>query len=143
MAKTPIAALMRVDWETVGRIVERVVADKLAAERLQRLVLIGVDEVSWRRRHRYLTCIADHVSGAIVWIKEGHNARTLQAFFDELGEGGRASIRAVSIDMSAGYEQAIRAAVPDAELCFDPWHVVKLAGEAVDQGPPRGVERPG
>jgi transposase len=133
MAKAPIAALMRVDWETVGRIVERVVADKLDAERLSGLVLIGVDEVSWRRRHRYLTCVADHASGDIVWIREGRNQATLQAFFDELGPEGRASIRAVSIDMSAGYEQAIRAACPDAEVCFDPWHVVKLAGEAVDQ----------
>jgi transposase len=133
MAKTPIARLLRVDWETVGRIVERVVADKLDGDRLKGLVLIGVDEVSWRRRHRYLTCVADHQSGDIVWLREGRNAATLQAFFDELGEDGRSSIRAVSIDMSAGYEQAIRAAVPDAEVCFDPWHVVKLAGEAVDQ----------
>ena len=62
MAKTPIARLMRIDWETVGRIVERVVADRLDAERLKRLVLIGVDEISWRRRHRYLTCVADQRS---------------------------------------------------------------------------------
>jgi len=68
-----------------------------------------------------------------VWIKEGRNAATLQAFFDQLGDAGKGSIRAVSIDMSAGYEQAIRGSVPDAEVCFDPWHVVKLAGEAVDQ----------
>ncbi|MGI8595445.1 MAG: ISL3 family transposase [Solirubrobacteraceae bacterium] len=133
MAKTPIAALMRVDWETVGRIVERVVADELDEERLRGLVLIGVDEVSWRRRHRYLTCVADHATGAIVWLNEGRNQATLQAFFDQLGDEGKASIRAVSIDMSASYENAVRAAVPTAEVCFDPWHVVKLAGEAVDQ----------
>jgi transposase len=133
MAKAPIAVLMRVDWETVGRIVERVVHDKLDEERLRGLVLIGVDEVSWRRRHRYLTCVADHTTGDIVWIKEGRNAATLQAFFDQLDDEGKASIKAVSIDMSAGYENAIRAAVPSAEVCFDPWHVVKLAGEAVDQ----------
>ena len=133
MAKTPIARLLRIDWQTVGRIVERVVCDKLDESRLLGLVQIGVDEVSWRRRHRYLTCVADHTTGAIVWLKEGRNAATLQAFFDELGEQGRASIKAVSIDMSAGYENAIRAAAPQAEVCFDPWHVVKLAGEAVDQ----------
>jgi transposase/DNA-binding CsgD family transcriptional regulator len=133
MAKTPIAALMRVDWATVGRIVERVVADRLDEERLGGLVAIGVDEVSWRRRHRYLSCVADHRTGDIVWIREGRSAATLQAFFDRLGDAGRASIRAVSIDMSAGYENAIRSAVPDAEICFDPWHVVKLAGEAVDR----------
>lgn len=66
-------------------------------------------------------------------MKEGRNTATLQALFDELGEEGKASIKAVSIDMSASYERAIRAAVPDAEVCFDPWHVVRLAGEAVDQ----------
>lgn len=60
--------------------------------------------MSWRHRHRYLTCVADHESGAIVWLEEGRNAATLQAFFDEPGDEGRASIKAVSIDMSAGYE---------------------------------------
>lgn len=133
MAKTPIARLLRIDWTTVGRIVERVVSDKLDESRLLGLVQIGVDEVSFRRRHRYLTCVADHATGAIVWLKEGRNTATLQAFFDELGEEGKASIKAVSIDMSAGYERAIRSAVPDAEVCFDPWHVVRLAGDAVDQ----------
>ncbi|MGH2960744.1 MAG: hypothetical protein ACRDL3_00915, partial [Solirubrobacterales bacterium] len=48
MAKTPICALMRVRRETVGRIVERVVGDHLDSERLRGLVIIGVDEVSYR-----------------------------------------------------------------------------------------------
>jgi transposase len=56
----------------------------------------------------------------------------LQAFFDELGER-RHSIPAVSIDMSAGYENAVRGALPDAEVCFDPFHVVKLANEAISE----------
>jgi transposase len=56
----------------------------------------------------------------------------LQAFFDELGDR-RHSIRAVSIDMSGGYEKAIRASVPAAEICFDPFHVVRLGQRAVDQ----------
>jgi transposase len=45
----------------------------------------------------------------------------------------RPPIQAVSIDMSAGYEKAIREAVPHAEICFDPFHIIKLAGEAVDK----------
>ena len=65
-------------------------------------------------------------------MAEGRSAATLQAFFDELGEE-KATIQAVSIDMSAGYEKAIREAVPQAEVCFDPFHVVKLGGEAVDK----------
>ena len=131
MAKAPIARLLRVAWDTVGRIVERVVADHLDETRLHGLVAIGCDEISYRRGQRYLTCVADHATGAIIWARPGRNAATLQAFFDELGDRKR-SIRAVSIDMSAGYENAVRAAAPDAEVCFDPFHVVKLANEAVN-----------
>jgi transposase len=90
-----------------------------------------VDELSYRRGQRYLTNVADHASGRIVWSSPGRNAETLQEFFDLLGERRR-SIRAVSIDMSGGYEKAIRAALPDAALCFDPFHVVALGGRAVD-----------
>jgi transposase len=132
MAKTPIARLLRVAWDSVGQIVERVVSEHLDERRLTGLVAIGVDEISYRKGQRYLTCVADHASGAIVWARPGRNAATLAAFFDGLGDR-KCSIRAVSIDMSAGYENAIKAAVPDAETCFDPFHVVKLANEAINQ----------
>lgn len=132
MAKTPIARLLRVAWDTVGRIVQRVVADHLDERRLDGLVTIACDEISYRNGQRYLTCVADHAASAIVWARPGRNAATLRAFFDELGDR-KTSIRAVSIDMSAGYETAIRAAIPQAEICFDPFHVVKLANEAVNE----------
>ncbi|TMA27200.1 MAG: transposase [Deltaproteobacteria bacterium] len=112
MAKSQVQTLLRIAWDTVGRIVERVVADHLDERRLAALVSIGCDELSYRRGQRYLTNVADHRSGRIVWSSPGRNAQTLQAFFDELGERKR-SIRAVSIDMSGGYEKAVRAALPD------------------------------
>lgn len=132
MAFTPIARLLRVGWRTVGAIVERVVADNLDEDRLHGLVCIGVDEIRYRRHHRYLTSVADHRSGAIVCCAPGRTSATLQGFFDELGER-KDSIRAVSIDMSGEYQRAIRHAVPDAQICFDPFHVVRLAARATDQ----------
>jgi transposase len=132
MAKTAITGLLRIGWDTVGRIVERVTADRLDERRLEGLVCIGIDEISYRRHHRYLTSVADHRSGAIVWCSPGRNSATLQAFFDELGDR-RHSIRAVSIDMSGEYQRAIRDAVPDAQICFDPFHVCRLASRATDQ----------
>jgi len=92
----------------------------------------SVDEISYRRHHRYLTTVADHATGAIVWCQPGRNSATLTEFFDELGARKR-SIRAVSIDMSGEYQRALRQAVPHAEICFDPFHVVRLAGRATDQ----------
>jgi transposase len=96
--------LLRIAWDSVGRIVQRVVADHLDDRRLSGLVAIGCDEICYRRGRRYLTGAVDHRVGAIVWCAPGRNAQTLQAFFDELGPERAATIRAVSIDMSGGYQ---------------------------------------
>jgi transposase len=132
MAFAPITRLLRIGWHTIGPLVQRVVADHLDERRLEGLVCIGVDEISYRRHHRYLTSVADHRSGAIVWCSPGRNSATLQRFFDELGDR-KDSIRAVSIDMSGEYQRAIREAIPDAQICFDPFHVVRLGARATDQ----------
>jgi transposase len=135
MSQTQVTRLMRIGWETVDKIVTRVVAEKLPGGRLDGLKLIGVDEVSYGADHKFLTCVADHDGGGIVWATEGRNAASLQAFFDGLTDEQKASIKAVSIDMSAGYEKAIRSkdGVPHAQVVFDPFHVVQLGGKAVDQ----------
>ncbi len=133
MNQTQVTRLMRIGWETVGNILERVVAEKLPAGRLDGLELIGAAEVSYGADHKFLTCVANHDTGGIVWAAPGRNAASLQAFFDGLTDEQKASIRAVSIDMSAGYEKAITKAVPDAQVCFDPFHVVQLGSKAADQ----------
>jgi transposase len=89
MAKTPIA-LLRIGWDTVGRIVERVVSERFDADRLDGLVALGV-----RKGQRYLTCVADHHSGAIVWVRPGRNVATLQDFFD-----GKTSTRECQLEAS-------------------------------------------
>ncbi len=71
MDKTAIADLVRINWRTVGRIIERVVTDELDPGRLDGLFEIGVDEISWRKHHNYLTLVADHRSGKVVWGAEG------------------------------------------------------------------------
>jgi transposase len=62
----------------------------------------------------------------------GKSGHTLQELFDPLGEH-KDSIRQVSIDMGPGYERAVRRTLPDAEACFDPFHVIAAAGQAVEQ----------
>jgi len=135
MNQTQVTRLMRIGWETVGNILERVVAEKLDRGRLDGLELIGCDEVNYGADHKFLTCVADHQSGGIVWAAPDRNAASLQAFFDQLTDEQKASIKAVSIDMSAGYEKAIRApeGVPHAQVCFDPFHVCQLGSKAADQ----------
>jgi len=82
---TSITKLVRISWRTVGRIIERVVADELDPGRLDDLFEIGVDEISWRKHHNYVTLVADHRTGKVVWCGEGKSAKTLDGFFHELG----------------------------------------------------------
>ena len=79
MDKTAVARLCRVSWRTVGRACERVVATELDPARLDGLFRIGVDEISWRKHHKYLTLVVDHDRACVIWGAEGKDAKTLDA----------------------------------------------------------------
>lgn len=133
--KTSIARLCRVSWRTVGRACARVVATELDPERLDGLFRIGVDEISWRKHHRYLTLVVDHDQGCVVWGGEGRDAKTLDAFFAELGPQRSAQIAAVSLDLGPAYLKSVHAEghAPQAIVCADVFHLVKLVGDALDE----------
>lgn len=132
--KTAVARLMRCSWEAVANIVTRVVADHIDDSRLEELYRIGVDEIFYRKPHRFLTVVADHDrGGAVVWAKDGRDAETLKAFYDDLGQERCARLQAISLDLGSAYEKASTEAVPHAIQCVDPFHVVQLANKAIDQ----------
>lgn len=130
--KTSVARLLRCSWEAIDAMVSRVVADHLDARRLDDLYRIGVDEISYKRGHQYLTVVADHDSGKVVWAAEGRSSEVLQGFFDHLGEEGRARLIAASMDLGNAYRKATRDSVPGARICLDPFHVMALMNRAVD-----------
>ncbi len=132
--KTTITKLLRTSWESVSGIVGRVVTEHLDTGRLEGLYRIGVDEISYRKGHRYLTVVADHDrSGTVVWAAEGKDHKVLEAFYDELGPDGCAALQAISLDMGSAYEKATSKQVPHVVQCIDPFHVVKAANEAIDK----------
>ena len=132
MDATAITSLCGIAWRTVGRIVERVVVDDLDPGRLDGLFEIGVDEISWRKHHNYLTVVADHETGKVVWGGEGKNAATLDGFFDELGPDRCEQLSAISMDMGKAFAKSDDEHAPAATICLDPYHVVALATRAVD-----------
>lgn len=130
--KTTITRLVRIDWATVGRIIERVTDDELDPDRLENLFEIGIDEVSWRKQHRYLTLVADHIRGQIVWGHDGRDAATAGRFYEEIGADRAHAVEVVSMDMGPGYAKATREHAPQAIIAIDPFHVVALANRALD-----------
>jgi transposase len=82
--KTATCRLTRIDWHTIGRVIKRVADEQLDGDRLEGLFEISIDEVAWRKGHRYLTLIADHRRGCVVWGADGKGQAAADAFFAEL-----------------------------------------------------------
>jgi len=131
--KTAVTRLLGISWRAVDHIVERVVEQRLDAKRFDGVRILGIDEFSYRKRHRYLTIVVDHERRRVIWAKRGKSSETLHAFFDEIGEERLAGIQSVTIDMSQAYIKAIRARLPHATIVFDRFHVQQLASDALDQ----------
>jgi transposase len=133
MNKTAVTLLLHIAWATVGSIIERVVKRQLDPKRLEGLFEIGLDEVSYRKGHKYLTVVANHATGNPVWIAEGRTRKAVSGFFNELGPERAEQIKAVSMDMCEPFIEEVKARAPQATIAFDPFHVVKLASEAVHE----------
>jgi transposase len=132
-AKSAVVEMMRVAWRTVGAIIGRVVEREGPEDRLAGLTHIGVDDLSYRKHHEYVTIVVDHSTGNIVWAHPGKNADTLRRLFIELGQERCALLKAVTIDMSGAYRAAAEEYAVNAEIIFDRFHVQRLAHDALDE----------
>jgi len=132
-SKSAVAQLMRTSWRSVGQICERVAAEaRREVDLLAGLRRIGIDEISHRVGQRYLTVVVDHDTGRLVWAAAGRDRKTVEAFLDALGEERCKQIELVSCDMAAWIAGPIAERLPDAVRCVDPFHVIGLATDALD-----------
>ena len=134
-SKSAVCELMRVSWLTVGRIIERVVAEQSArrGDPLAGLRRIGIDELSYRKGQRYITVVVCHDSGRLVWAADGRDKQTVERFFDALGPERCARLELVSSDLGEWITRVVSERCPTATLCLDPYHVDALASSAQDE----------
>jgi len=130
---TTVARHFGINWKTVAGIIHRVVQWGLAKRRKKALRIIGIDEVSRKKGHRYLTLVYDLERGQLVWIGKGRTKDTLAGFFDALGKRRSKNLRAVCMDMWAAYYDVVQERAVNATICFDRFHVVRHLNDAVDQ----------
>lgn len=131
--KTAVTKLMRISWRTVGRCIEREVRRQRPGDPLLGLRVIGVDELSYRKHHHYVTVVTDLVQRRFVWGKDGKGAKSFEAFFEALGPERCKAIEVVCMDMSKAYIKAAREKLPHAQIIFDRFHVQALVNAALDE----------
>jgi transposase len=135
MPWTKAARELRVTWDAVESIVARAAADAAPARgRLAGLRRIGIDEKSWGKGgDKYLMVVTDHDRGTIAWIAEGRCQETVASFFDALGGERARLLTHVSADGAEWIHDVVRERAPQALICLDAFHIVKWAGERLDE----------
>jgi transposase len=132
--RTAVCALMRISWTTVGAICARVVADQLTTfDPLEGLRRIGIDEIHYRKGHRYLTVVVDHDSGRLVWAAPGRSEKTVEAFFDALGDERAGQITVVTADAASWMANVVDRRCSRATRVMGNFHVVQWATDALDE----------
>jgi transposase len=102
--------------------------------RIRGLRVIGIDEISYHKRHKYATIVYDLERSRVVWVGQGKGRETIDRFFNEvLSHRQKANITAAACDMSEAYIQAIRHHCPNATLVLDKFHLVQNLNKALDE----------
>lgn len=134
MTQKAAAEILRLAPSTLSDLLHRIITRVRSAHHVRGLKSVGVDEISYRKGHRYATLVYDLDRARVVWVGEGKGRETIDRFFNEvLSDGQKKRIRWASCDMSRAYTEAIKAHCPNASLVIDRFHIVKALNEAVDE----------
>jgi transposase len=128
-----VAEQFQVHWNTVASAVRQAVESGLEHRQLGNILCIGIDELSRRKGHVYVTNVYDLDKSCLIWSGEGRSQETLKAFFQEHGEALKDKVIGVCCDMWQPYVDMIREQLPEATLIFDKFHIVQHLNKAVDE----------
>lgn len=138
MREMPVKRAAQIMGETdtrMWRMLHKYVAEAYRQLGMEDVTCVGVDEMSRRKGHQYLTVFCDMHERRVLYATPGKDAATWDAFAAALIEhnGHPHAIKQVSMDMSAAYARGVKNNCRNAEITFDKFHLIANANEAVDK----------
>lgn len=133
MTITDVADHLDLDWKTVKELHKDALMKQYADRDIGYPVLLAIDEIAVKKRHRYLTVIINWETGEVLHVGKGRHSETVKEFFTLLTEKQRTAIQAVALDMWDPYIKAERKYCPHAAIVFDQFHVVSAFGRVIDR----------
>jgi transposase len=128
-----VAELLGMDWKTVKNNDKRTLQRTFSDPDYSGLRLLAIDEISYKKHHKYLTLVLDLERTRVVWVGKGRRQATLGVFFDEIGVEVAHGIQAIAIDMWDPYIAAIEDHAPQAAIVFDKFHVISNYSKVIDK----------
>jgi transposase len=135
MSWKEVAGCFTVSWDHVYNSVKFAVSWGLSRRNLDDIESIGVDEVAWKKGHKYQTLVyqIDEGRKRLLWIGPDRTAKTLLRFFRFLGNERNARLQFVCSDMWQAYLKVIAKKVPQAIHILDRFHVMQKMSRAIDK----------
>lgn len=134
MTQKAAAKILHISKSTLSDLLHRSINRIRDGHRIRGLESIGIDEISYCKRHKYATIVYNLDQARVVWVGQGKGRETIDKFFNEsLSSYQKSKIKWASCDMSATYIGAIEDHCPNAVLVLDRFHIAKALNEAVDE----------
>ena len=138
MREMPVSKVADLVSETdtrLWRMLFRQVDAAYAEADFSNVCCVGVDEMSVRKGHEYISVFADLLAKRVIFATEGKDRATWVQFVEALEKhnGHRHAITQASMDMSKAYQAGVAETCRNAQVVFDKFHVIKNVGEAVDK----------
>jgi transposase len=127
-----VAAFLGVGWDMVKGIFKEDLRRRLKKRKLGKVRYLAVDEFAVRKGHRYMTVVMDLETGQILHVAHGKGAEALTPFLKQLRRQ-KVKLRAVAMDMSPAYMQAVRDVFPQLDIVHDPYHIIVTVNKAIDE----------
>lgn len=135
MPMSKVADMVQETDTRLWRMLFRQVDAAYAEADFSKVCCVGVDEMSVRKGHEYITVFADLLAKRVLFATEGKDKETWAKFLEALEKhnGHRHAIVQASMDMSKAYQAGVADYCRGAQVVFDKFHVIKNANEAVDK----------
>lgn len=126
--------LMRVNWKRAHSIDKNTLNKLKTQTPVPQLSVIGVDEISFEKYHKYFTIVYDlsHKNG-VLFVSQGRTTESLDEFFKQLSKEQKQSVKAVCMDMWDPYIKSVKESIPHAIIVFDRFHLKKHLNNCIDE----------
>jgi len=129
-----VARRMNLDWHTVKELEKEYMLEQLKKAGPPNPKVIGIDEISIRKRHVYRIVMSDIERRRAIWFGGvDRSEESMDQFYAFLGEEKAKDIRLAVMDMWKPFRKSTKAKAPQAAILFDKFHVIRHLGEALDK----------
>jgi len=129
-----VADIANISDDKLWDMLDRYIGKTRAHEDFSNVTAVGLDETSKAKGHDYITLFVDLKQRRTLYITTGKDSKTVKDFKEDLEahNGSAGAIKDVSCDMSPAFTKGVKEHLPDANITYDKFHIIKLINEAVD-----------